>query len=202
MEKSRSASTKKGMRAKEKILNAALYLINEKGYEETTLVDICTAAGIANGTFYHYFKSKQDILLDYVRQESADLIKYYDSLSKDSYASALINVLIYQADYFIRKGTEFVSNFYAIMLLTKDSSFFSYDEFSLNAIVLDCFTRGQAGGEFTDRYSPVFMQELTIGLLYGLTSVWCISQGSFDLKTQMETRFADLISMCQNAYRE
>lgn len=198
MEKRTSASTKKGMLAKEKILNAALLLINEKGYEETTLVDICTAAGIANGTFYHYFKSKQDILLDYVHQESLDLTQYYKSLNKASYADALMSILNYQADYFIRKGTEFVSNFYSIMLLAKDSSFFSYDEFSLSEIVFDCFASGQSNGEFTDRYSAVFMQELTISLLYSLTSLWCISQGGFDLKTQAETKFDNLISMCRN----
>ncbi|MGE5422889.1 MAG: TetR/AcrR family transcriptional regulator [Ignavibacteriales bacterium] len=194
MEKPKFAPTKKGILAKEKIRAAALFLINEKGYAETTLVDICQAAGIANGTFYHYFKSKQDILLDYIKQESADLTDYYAALNKDSYAHALQSVLDFQAEYYIRKGTEFVSNFYSIMLLSKDN-FFRYEDFSLTGIIYDCLEKGQTSGEFTSSYPVTFMQDLTIGMLYSMTTIWCIAQGSLDLKSEMHDKFENLISM-------
>lgn len=200
MEKPRSAQTKKGMLAKEKIRAAALFLINEKGYSETTLVDICKTAGIANGTFYHYFKSKQDILLDYVKQESADLTDHYAAVNKDSYSQALQSVLDFQAEYFVRKGTEFVSNFYAIMLLSKDS-FFRYEEFSLSGIIYDCFENGQASGEFTSSYPVAFMQELTLGMLYSMSAIWCTTQGFLDLKSEMHDRFEKLISMFSSQIR-
>ena len=38
-------------------------LFLENGYEETTVDDISTAAGISRRTFFHYFKSKDEILL-------------------------------------------------------------------------------------------------------------------------------------------
>lgn len=45
-----------------------------KGYEATTLDEIAAAAGISRRTFFHYFKSKDDILLAYFRVFS-DAIK-------------------------------------------------------------------------------------------------------------------------------
>ena len=45
-----------------KILNAAWKLFGEKGYDETTVDEIIEATNTSKGTFYHYFKSKEDLL--------------------------------------------------------------------------------------------------------------------------------------------
>jgi Transcriptional regulator len=47
---------------KAEIMDAAEYLFENKGYEETSVNDILQRAGIAKGTFYYYFKSKDEIL--------------------------------------------------------------------------------------------------------------------------------------------
>ncbi|MBI9044958.1 MAG: TetR/AcrR family transcriptional regulator [Anaerolineaceae bacterium] len=44
------------------ILTAAHQLFENKGYEKTTMRDVMEAVGIAKGTIYHYFKSKEEIL--------------------------------------------------------------------------------------------------------------------------------------------
>jgi AcrR family transcriptional regulator len=44
------------------ILGAAQQLFYLKGYEPTSIQDIITEIGIAKGTFYHYFSSKQALL--------------------------------------------------------------------------------------------------------------------------------------------
>lgn len=44
------------------ILDAAEILFTSKGYMETTIIDILEAVGIAKGTFYYYFKSKEQVL--------------------------------------------------------------------------------------------------------------------------------------------
>ena len=46
-----------------RITDAGVSLFLEKGYQATTLDEIATAAGISRRTFFHYFKSKDDILL-------------------------------------------------------------------------------------------------------------------------------------------
>lgn len=45
--------------AKEKLLDAAFSLIRTKGYTSTTVDDLCKAAGVTKGTFFHYFDSKE-----------------------------------------------------------------------------------------------------------------------------------------------
>jgi len=44
------------------ILDAAQALFYQKGYEQTSVQDLLNAVGIAKGTFYHYFDSKQTLL--------------------------------------------------------------------------------------------------------------------------------------------
>lgn len=43
-------------------LDTAQQLFFEKGYEKTSVNDIIEKIGVAKGTFYHYFKSKEDLL--------------------------------------------------------------------------------------------------------------------------------------------
>lgn len=44
------------------ILDAAGRLFSTKGYDKCTVNDILNAVGIAKGTFYYYFKSKEEVL--------------------------------------------------------------------------------------------------------------------------------------------
>ena len=50
---------------KEQILAAALALFDEKGFAETKISDISERAGISKGLIYHYFATKEEILLCY-----------------------------------------------------------------------------------------------------------------------------------------
>lgn len=47
---------------KNEILDAAGRLFSTKGYEKCTVNDILDEVGIAKGTFYYYFKSKEEVL--------------------------------------------------------------------------------------------------------------------------------------------
>lgn len=44
------------------ILNAAIEVITEKGYDKTAISDIVKKAGVAQGTFYLYFSSKKTLI--------------------------------------------------------------------------------------------------------------------------------------------
>ncbi|MEQ8746321.1 TetR/AcrR family transcriptional regulator [Pyruvatibacter sp.] len=44
------------------LLDAAVDVIGRKGMEAAKISDMTTAAGLANGTFYNYFQSKEEIL--------------------------------------------------------------------------------------------------------------------------------------------
>jgi TetR/AcrR family transcriptional regulator, transcriptional repressor for nem operon len=48
---------------KTKLLDAALSQIRAKGYSATTVDDLCQAAGVTKGAFFHHFTSKEDLAI-------------------------------------------------------------------------------------------------------------------------------------------
>jgi AcrR family transcriptional regulator len=57
----RGALTERGARTRTRLLEAAEQVFTELGYHEASIVKIADAAGVANGTFYLYYSSKQEI---------------------------------------------------------------------------------------------------------------------------------------------
>ena len=49
--------------SKVKLLDASLDVIRAKGYSATRIEDVCEAAGLTKGSFFHHFKSKEDLAL-------------------------------------------------------------------------------------------------------------------------------------------
>ncbi len=47
--------------ARSKLLEAALSLIRVKGYSATSVEELCTAAGVTKGAFFHHFKNKDEL---------------------------------------------------------------------------------------------------------------------------------------------
>ncbi len=64
---------------KDKLLDAAQALVLGKGFSATSVDDVCKAAKLTKGSFFHYFKSK-DIL-------GAELLKRYCASSKEAFSS-------------------------------------------------------------------------------------------------------------------
>ena len=56
------ALTKKAERTKAKLLASARKLIGERGFDRVSVEDITRDSGVAKGTFYHYFKCKEDVV--------------------------------------------------------------------------------------------------------------------------------------------
>jgi TetR/AcrR family transcriptional repressor of nem operon len=49
--------------SKTKLLEATLKVVRTKGYSATRIEDICAEAGLTKGSFFHHFKSKDDLAL-------------------------------------------------------------------------------------------------------------------------------------------
>jgi AcrR family transcriptional regulator len=66
---------------KEKIIQAAIHLFQERGYEKTTSNDIASAAGVSVGSFYVYFTDKRQLLLTIFDRLADEMFKHaFDSL--------------------------------------------------------------------------------------------------------------------------
>ena len=52
---------KKKQQTHKAILDAAIKLFTEKGFEQTSMEELARAAGIGKSTIYGYFKAKDDI---------------------------------------------------------------------------------------------------------------------------------------------
>jgi AcrR family transcriptional regulator len=78
--------TPKAEETRERIVDAALRLFREKGFDETTMRDIAAEAGVATGAAYYYFRAKEDLVMAlYVRasEETRDVVPRTIELSKD-----------------------------------------------------------------------------------------------------------------------
>lgn len=68
------------------IINAALKLFSEKGYEATSIRDIADEAEIKSATLYYYVKNKKELLVDimdnYLNQLKAVVLENIDSVEK------------------------------------------------------------------------------------------------------------------------
>ena len=55
---------------RQQIIDAALKLFAEKGYEKATIKDISETAGTSQGLLYHYFRSKEELLATVIESHS------------------------------------------------------------------------------------------------------------------------------------
>lgn len=60
---------------RKEIMDAATRLFKEKGYEQTIVSDIVSSVNVSQGTFYNYFKSKDDILVAILEELREDIVK-------------------------------------------------------------------------------------------------------------------------------
>jgi AcrR family transcriptional regulator len=58
------AVTDRGVETHQLILNASMDCFSQHGYDATSVAQICQAAQVSKGAFYHHFPSKQALFLD------------------------------------------------------------------------------------------------------------------------------------------
>jgi TetR/AcrR family transcriptional regulator, repressor of fatR-cypB operon len=94
----------------EQIYNAALLLVEQKGLAGITMCDISKAAGIATGTLYIYFKSKEELLNELFIECRKESACYYfkDFNEQDDLKRSFFNILENITNYRISHFEEFV----------------------------------------------------------------------------------------------
>ena len=88
---------------KEAILKSTLELIKDNGFHGTPISLIARNAGVASGTIYHYFSSKDDIIMELHRQIKEEMVEamFKDGDSKKEYREQFFEGWINLCKYFI-----------------------------------------------------------------------------------------------------
>jgi TetR/AcrR family transcriptional regulator, transcriptional repressor for nem operon len=81
--------------ARRRILDAAVKLVRTKGYNATTVDDLCAEAGTTKGAFFHHFKSKEDLGTAAARHWTDITVPLFEGAPYHAPARPLERVLAY-----------------------------------------------------------------------------------------------------------
>jgi len=106
----RATETDKSRKTKELIYSTAINLFQEIGFEEATMRMIATKAGVALGSAYYYFQTKEDIVLHFY-----EISQYYAKKNNEEFCKTtkdfklrIRNIVIFRIEYF-SEYSKFVS---------------------------------------------------------------------------------------------
>lgn len=103
----------KSRETKARIFRAAKHILQQKGYEELSIKNICEEAGVSNGSFYHHFKTKDDLLSYYIEEQPSIDPDYLDlPADAEDAKNAIILVYLNYVHYCQELGVAFMSNYY------------------------------------------------------------------------------------------
>ena len=108
-----SRQQQKSKETKERIFQAAKEILQKSGYENLSIKNICEVAGVSNGSFYHHFKSKDDLLSYHVEEQPSIDPELLDIPSgKEAAKEAIVGVYLNYASYCDVLGVDFISGYY------------------------------------------------------------------------------------------
>ncbi len=108
----RKKAVKRHENAKQKIFHAALKLLEAYGYEYLTVSNICKAAGVSNGSFYHYFSSKDHLLQYYFFASFEKYQKEFDAIGSADGVADLLECYRICVQFLLEQSLDFLRNYY------------------------------------------------------------------------------------------
>ncbi len=174
---------------REAILRAATRVFARNGYFNSKVADIARAAGVADGTVYLYFKSKEEILHSIFDQNMAEAIaagrkliaKLRDPREKLRRIATLhlerlgANrdlAVVFQVE--LRGSTKFMQEFSA-------AGFAQY-----LGLLRATFEEGQRAGVFRSELNAKVVSKILFGALDEMATNWIISKRSYKLEPMAE----------------
>ncbi len=187
---------KKSNATKSKIVSAAWKLFYEQGYEDTTVDEIIAASKTSKGSFYHYFKSKDELLgsLSYLFDE-----KYEEILPTVKTMDKAFDKLIYMNGELFGMIEDSVSidllgRLYSSQLVTKgEKQLLDYTRMYYK-LLREVVSEGQKSGEIRSDLSTNDIVKTYALLERGLLYDWCICNGDYPLKDYSKKLLPSLLN--------
>lgn len=190
----------KAKATREKIYKSAEKLFSQNDYNKVTVDAIVEDAGVAKGSFYVHFESKDALIAalinDHVTIADTDYKAFLDTFPDDTPAETILISLIEKiADELIDKiGCGKMKAVYKAQI-AKDvdtGAVMGYNR-ALYQMFSDVLEKGICSGEFKAKLSSGILARHLMLAIRGITYEWCIRYPEFDLKMQAVQHFEILI---------
>lgn len=180
-----SELTKNGKKTKDLIFRTAVKILKEEGYDEVTVRRICKESNTSNGSFYHFFKNKDELLAHYYTMSAEEFMERQEENMKNAnlYHQMLICYKWY-IRYTSQFGLDFCINFFnsnnrAIDPLYMYNAFYEISKKCLH----------EKSDEICEGYdADDIAKELCI-LAKGIIFDWSTSRGSYDIEKVADQMF-------------
>lgn len=152
---------------KQKLLDAADALVKERGFDAVSVDDIVAVCGVAKGTFYHHFETKNDLLVYLTRSPYETLRRNFDATAGTPYLERL---QLFIADWFAMLS-QFNLHFAALYNRSDPSTEQQRLDGKVSrideglAIVLECLRGATGSGELLQS-TPV--EDLSMALVFSM----------------------------------
>lgn len=194
----------KGEKTKQKLFASAAMLFNLYDFRDVTVDRIVEEAGVAKGTFYIYFESKDALIAayisNYVNMVDKDYRAILNSFPPDTTTSQMLLGLIAKITDTLEDtiGVTSMKIVYKLLLIDKMdmSAIKGYDR-DLYQGFSEILNRGMERGEFHHELSVNELARHFVVSLRGLSYEWCIRYPDFDLKEHALSHFKILLNGIQ-----
>ena len=167
------------------ILQAALTLMRERGFDKVSIRDICKQAGITTGAFYHHFPSKESLL----KKGFARLDDYMEAALRgheaDEPAERLGHILSAYARFMEEEGGELTGRYYVRRITDPTTQSMDSSRYTLRAMV-ECFRQAQREGILASGRSPEWVADFCYRHFRGVVIDWVLHNYSYRLLPKME----------------
>lgn len=171
----------KTRQTKQKIREAALRLFKKKGFNETSIKDICAASGYSIGAFYHHFNSKASILDDAYSEFDAYIEADFDADQYQTAQAAIKAIIAAQSHRIATADLDIVKSLFREQLSFGQQFIVNKHRFELTSLV-KLVADGQTRHEFRPDLQPVEIAASIFRLSVGDIYMWCLDEGNFDLE--------------------
>ncbi|WLR52599.1 TetR/AcrR family transcriptional regulator [Bacillus tianshenii] len=173
----------KAQQTKKKILDTALHLFSEKGFNKVTVDEIVAATNTSKGAFYNHFKSKHEIFIEKFKEIDDFYLAFEAELSPGITAEEKLLQLVHAQMNYLRDylGKDLVRTIYMNAIQPNNDRYIAQESRPLYRIVESFFAEGIENEEFSTKHSSVFMTRLFTRCLRGTLYDWCLYEEKYEL---------------------